>query len=160
MKFFFILISHIAAATAKYTGQFRRDLKDGDALHRGEGVVSIGAKSIGLVGALAPGPIYKLYLSREFVEAEAEFERLEPGMVRVADMKTFKNFMVTVPDGIDVGSYNTVITWCERFSEFITAAKFEIQVGAGALGVMCKQQVNAATRYRVDAMGKFITQEA
>jgi hypothetical protein len=113
------------AATASYTGNFRRDLKDSDALHWGEGVVSVGDKSIGLVGQLAPGPDYKLYLSREFVETESEFMRLKSGMVRVGDVKTFKNFMVPVPDGVDVSSYNTVIIWCERFSEFITAAKYK-----------------------------------
>lgn len=113
------------AATASYTGNFRRDLKDSDALHWGEGVVSVGDKSIGLVGQLAPGPDYKLYLSREFVETESEFMRLKSGMVRVGDVKTFKNFMVPVPDGVDVSSYSTVIIWCERFSEFITAAKYK-----------------------------------
>ena len=113
------------AAAAKYTGQFRRDLKDSDALHWGVGVVSIGDKSIGLVGELAPGPDYKLYLSSEFVETEADFMRLKSGMVRVADVKTFKNFMVVVPNGIDVESYNTVIIWCEAFSQFITAAKYK-----------------------------------
>ena len=34
------------AGTARYQGQFRRDLKDSDALHWGEGSVSIGARSI------------------------------------------------------------------------------------------------------------------
>lgn len=113
------------AATAKYTGQFRRDLKDSDTLHWGEGVVSVGEKSIGLVGELAPGPDYKLYLSPEFVETEADFKRLRPNMVRVSDVKTFKNFMVDVPAGVDVASYNTVIIWCETFSQFITAAKYK-----------------------------------
>lgn len=113
------------AATAKYTGQFRRDLKDSDALHWGEGVVSIGDKSIGLVGKLAPGPDYKLYLSSEFVESEADFMRLKSGMVRVADVKTFKNFLVAVPNGVDVERYNTVIIWCEAFGQFITAAKYK-----------------------------------
>jgi len=113
------------AAAAKYTGQFRRDLKDSDALHWGEGVVSIGDKSIGLVGKLAPGPDYKLYLSSEFVESEADFMRLKSGMVRVADVKTFKNFMVAVPNGVDVERYNTVIIWCEAFGQFITAAKYK-----------------------------------
>ncbi len=113
------------AAAAKYTGQFRRDLKDSDALHWGEGVVSIGDKSIGLVGKLAPGPDYKLYLSSEFVESEADFMRLKSGMVRVADVKTFKNFLVAVPNGVDVERYNTVIIWCEAFGQFITAAKYK-----------------------------------
>ena len=34
-----------------FAGQFRRDLEDSDALHRGEGTVSVGARSIGLGGS-------------------------------------------------------------------------------------------------------------
>ena len=61
------------SSEAKYTAQFQRDLKDSDALHWGEGTVSVGSKSITFMGKLAPGPDYKLYLSPEYVETEAEF---------------------------------------------------------------------------------------
>jgi hypothetical protein len=108
-----------------WKAEFRRDLKDSDALHWGEGLVSIGPKSITLVGKLAPGPDYKLYLSPEFVETEADFNRLKPQMQRVGDVKTFENFLVVVPDGIDPARYNAVIVWCERFGQFITAAKYK-----------------------------------
>ena len=110
-------------ATA-FTGQFRRDLKDSDALHWGEGTVSVGARSIGLAGRLAPGPDYKLYLSPEFVETEADFQRLKPKMVRVGDVKTFENFVVPVPAGVDPARFTAVIVWCETFSQFITAARY------------------------------------
>ena len=80
--------------------------------------------SIALAGELAPGPDYKLYLSPEFVETEADFKQLKPGMVRVADVKTFKNFLVPLPEGVDPARYTTVIVWCETFSQFITAAKY------------------------------------
>jgi hypothetical protein len=113
------------AAAARYAGKFRRDLKDSDALHWGEGTISIGAKNIAFEGELAPGPDYKLYLSPEFVETEADFERLRPSMVRVGDVKTFKNFLVPVPESVDPSRYNTVIIWCETFSQFITAAKYK-----------------------------------
>lgn len=118
--------AEIASRTgqALYTGQFRRDLKDSDLLHWGEGAVSVGRQSITLVGRLAPGPDYKLYLSPEFVETEADFARLKARMVRVGDIKTFENFVVPVPDSIDVSSYDTVIVWCESFSQFISAAKY------------------------------------
>lgn len=46
-------------------------------------------------------------------------------MVRVGDVKTFKNFLVDVPEAVDVEGYNTVIIWCESFSQFITAAKYK-----------------------------------
>ncbi len=113
-----------AAGAAQFTGQFRRDLKDSDLLHWGEGTVSLGRDSITLTGKIAPGPDYKLYLSPEFVETEADFARLKPRMTRVGDVKTFDNFIVPVPAGIDLAAYNTVIVWCESFGQFITAAKY------------------------------------
>jgi hypothetical protein len=108
-----------------WKAQFRRDLKDSDALHWGEGTVSVGPKSISLLGKLAPGPDYKLYLSPAFVETEADFMRLRKDMVRVGDVRTFENFLVVVPQGVDPSRYNTVIVWCESFSQFITAAKYQ-----------------------------------
>jgi len=114
----------VQAEKATYRGQFRRDLKDSDALHWGEGTVSVSRASIALAGELAPGPDYKLYLSPAFVETEADFKRLKPSMVRVGDVKTFKNFLVAVPEAVDPARYNTVIVWCESFSQFITAAKY------------------------------------
>lgn len=109
---------------AQFTGQFRRDLKDSDLLHWGEGTVSISRRSIVLMGRIAPGPDYKLYLSPEFVETEADFQRLKSQMVRVGDVKTFDNFIVPVPESIDPAAYAAVIVWCESFNQFITAAKY------------------------------------
>ena len=113
------------AERAAYKGQFRRDLKDSDPLHWGEGTVNIGRDAISLQGRIAPGPDYKLYLSPEFVETEADFVRLKPRMVRVGDVKTFDNFIVPVPPTIDPGQFTTVIVWCESFSQFITAAQYK-----------------------------------
>lgn len=111
-------------AQASFKGEFRRALKDSDLLHWGEGTVSVGPKSIGLVGELAPGPDYKLYLSPAFVETKADFIRLKSSMVRVADIKTFKNFLVPLPETVDPARFNTVVIWCESFSQFITAAQY------------------------------------
>lgn len=113
-----------ATAQAQFTGQFKRDLKDSDSLHWGEGVVSIAPTAISLSGKLAPGPDYKLYLSPDFVETETDFNRLKKNMVRVGDVKTFENFVVAVPAGIDITKYTAVIVWCETFGQFITAAKY------------------------------------
>ena len=119
-------LEEIKAATTQvqFTGQFKRDLKDSDALHWGEGVVSISTNAISMTGKLAPGPDYKLYLSPEFVETEADFNRLKKSMVLVGDVKTFNNFVVAVPVGIEPGKYSAVIVWCESFGQFITAAKY------------------------------------
>ena len=113
-----------AAPETAFKGEFRRDLKDSDALHWGEGTVTVGTRAITLMGKVAPGPDYKLYLSPEFVETEADFLRLKPKMARVGDVKTFDNFIVPVPADVDPARYSTVIVWCETFSQFITAARY------------------------------------
>lgn len=109
----------------RYTAEFTRDLKDSDALHWGEGTVMIGDDYITLNGKLSPGPDFKVYLAKEFVETEADFNRLKSSMVQVADVKTFDNFLVPITKDIDVGDYNTVIIWCESFGQFITAAQYQ-----------------------------------
>lgn len=114
-----------AMEQAQFTGTFRRDLADSDRLHWGEGTVHVGSETISLQGAVAPGPDYKLYLSPEFVETELDFERLKARMVQVGDVKTFENFVVSVPATIDPTAFNTVIVWCESFGEFITAAQYQ-----------------------------------
>jgi hypothetical protein len=113
-----------AAGAAMYKGQFRRDLKDSDALHWGEGTVFVARDAISLKGRVAPGPDYKLYLSPEFLETEADFARLKPRMVRVGEVKTFENFIVALPPAVDPAAFNTVIVWCEAFGQFITAARY------------------------------------
>jgi len=113
-----------AAADTQYSGQFRRDLKDSDAAHWGDGTVFVGVNAISLEGKIAPGPDYKLYLSPKFVETEAEFIQLKASMKRVGDVKTFENFIVPVQGPIDLSAYNTVVVWCESFGQFITAAQY------------------------------------
>lgn len=112
------------AGRAQYRGQFRRDLQDSDRLHWGEGEVYVGRQAIALQGKIAPGPDYKLYLSPEFLETEQDFFRLKPRMVRVGEVRTFESFIVPVPASIDPSAFNTVIVWCEAFSQFITAAQY------------------------------------
>ncbi|MEZ8142280.1 hypothetical protein A1OO_18460 [Enterovibrio norvegicus FF-33] len=113
------------AANSTYNGEFRKDLKDSDTFHWGEGTVSIGPNMVSFAGELAPGPDYKLYFSPEFVETESDFNRLKPQMVQVGDVKTFDNFLVNVPTNLDPSQYNTVIVWCESFGEFITSARYK-----------------------------------
>jgi hypothetical protein len=113
------------SSQAKYVAEFMRDLQDSDAFHWGEGKVSIGTDFITLMGKLAPGPDYKIYLSPTFVETEVDFNRLKSSMTVVGDVKTFNNFSVAVPSNIDPSKYNAIIIWCETFGEFITAAQYQ-----------------------------------
>ena len=119
--------SEMAAAVeqAQFSGTFSRDLAGSDLLHWGEGTVSVGREYISLDGKVAPGPDYRLYLSPTFVQTEAEFEQHLASMVKVGNVRTFENFVVAVPGNIDPAAFNTVIVWCESFSEFITAAQYQ-----------------------------------
>jgi len=114
----------IAMAEGRWQARFTRDLGDSDFLHWGEGTLAVGPRRIAFEGRLAPGPDYKLYLSPQFVQTEAEFHRLKAGMVRVGDVRGFNGFIIAVPDTIDVAAYNSIIIWCETFQQFITAAKY------------------------------------
>ena len=114
-----------AVRNSEFVGEFSRDRQDSDALHWGEGEVSIGSKAITFRGRLAPGPDYRLYLSPEFVETEQDFNRLKSTMVQVGQVRTFENFMVPVPADIEPSQYNTVVIWCESFGQFITSAEYQ-----------------------------------
>ncbi len=113
------------AQNALFKAEFNRDLKGSDFLHWGEGTVSITPRKIVHEGKLAPGPDYKLYLVKEFVEDEEQFLKIKSNAQLVGDVKTFDGFLLDVPQDVDVGSYTTVIVWCEAFGEFITAAKYK-----------------------------------
>ncbi|WP_298958484.1 DM13 domain-containing protein [uncultured Roseibium sp.] len=116
----------LSAATeqAQYKAELTRDLKGSDLLHWGEGTISLSKNQIVHEGELSPGPDYKLYLAKEFVEDEAGFEAIKASALRLGDIKTFNGFIVDVPDDVNIDDYTTVLVWCEAFGEFITAAKY------------------------------------
>ena len=113
-----------SAHGALYHGEFKRSLAGSDALHWGEGRVTVSASSVTLAGRLAPGPAYRLYLVPEFVETQEAFERVKARSLPAGDIRTFDNFIVPLPGGTPVDRYNTVVVWCEAFSQFITAARY------------------------------------
>lgn len=113
-----------SAEAALYKTEFKRELKGSDFLHWGEGKVSVTADKIVHMGKLAPGPDYKLYLTKTFVEDEAEFDKAKSEALRLGDIKTFDGFITNIPAGTDLEAYTTIVIWCEAFGEFITAAKY------------------------------------
>ncbi len=112
------------AESALFKTSFTRELAGSDFLHWGEGDVSVSAQSIVHQGNLAPGPDYKVYLVKDFVEDEAQFLAVKEASQVIGDVKTFDGFLLDVPAGVDVNAYTTVLVWCESFGEFITAAKY------------------------------------
>lgn len=119
--------AEVASSTsqAMFSAQFRKDLPGSDLLHWGEGKISISAKQIGFMGSLAPGPDYRLYLTRQLVLTEQEFLNIKSESVVVGEVKTFSNFILPMPDSINPSEYSAVVVWCETFGEFITAAKYQ-----------------------------------
>jgi hypothetical protein len=112
------------AQQAEYRTRFDRNLEDSDWLHWGEGTVSVSRQAVSVIGRIAPGPNYKLYLSPEFVQTERDFHRVKAESALVGDVETFHNFVIPIPDSVDVSRFNTVVIWCESFSQFITAARY------------------------------------
>ena len=112
------------AETALYRAELTRDRRGSDVLHWGEGTISLGKSKIVHEGELAPGPDYKLYLVRDFVEHEDEFLPIKDEAQLVGEVKTFDGFLLDVPAGVDIEQFTTVLVWCEAFSEFITSAKY------------------------------------
>ncbi|QIZ77897.1 DM13 domain-containing protein [Ferrimonas lipolytica] len=111
----------LVQAEAQYVAQFERERTDSDLLHWGEGQLLLGEGSIGFRGELAPGPDYRLYLSPRFVETEHEFLALQGEMVAIGSISSFDGFALPVPNGVEVGSYQAAIVWCESFQQFITS---------------------------------------
>lgn len=113
-----------AAAGATYQASLRRDLPGSDPLHWGEGTLAVGPRQVTHMGRLAPGPAYRLYLTPEFVETGADFERIKAQSLPVADIRTFDGFIAPLPAGVDLARYRGVLIWCEAFQQFITSAKY------------------------------------
>ena len=110
---------------AVYKAEFIRDLDGSDLLHYGDGEVFLEENKISFVGKLAPGPDYRLYLTKTFTQNEEEFLKIKMDSLYVGDVKTFTNFTVSSKVNLPLENYNSLIVWCESFNEFITSAKYK-----------------------------------
>ncbi len=109
---------------AEFSGELTRDLRGSDFLHWGEGTISVSPTQIVHQGKLAPGPDYRLYLVKDFVEHEDEFLPVKERAQLIGDVKTFDGFYLDVPAGVDVTQFTTALVGCESFEEFITATRY------------------------------------
>ena len=86
---------------ALYKTSFVKDLKGSDLFHWGEADVSVSNNKIIVNGSIAPGPDYRLYLTKEFVEQEEEFLSVKDNARYVVAVKTFTNFVLLILEDID-----------------------------------------------------------
>ena len=82
---------------ATYRTTFRRDLKGSDAVHWAEGKVSVSATQVAFDGKMGPGPDYKVYLVRDFVDNKADFLKIKAQAQRIGEVKTFNRFRSRCP---------------------------------------------------------------
>ena len=113
----------IAIGTHKREGAFTKDRQDSDAFHWGEGTITVGADQVVFEGDMAPGPDYRLYFTPEYVETEADFLAIKDASAMVGMVKSYQSFALDISDDINAEEYDSVIIWCEAFSQFITSAK-------------------------------------
>jgi hypothetical protein len=118
------------AAETIYSTRLRRNLSGSDLLHWGEGEIRVSRDRIAHIGRLAPGPDYKLYLAKRFVDTKEAFLSIKEESLRVGDVRTFKGFIVELPAGVDVRRYTTIVIWCEAFDQFISAAEYQATLAA------------------------------
>ena len=81
----------------------------------------VGNNAVWLGGSRSPGPDYRLYFAPIFVETEKIFLAIKSLSVKVRSVKAFTNFMLQLPDGVNVDEFPAVVIWCEAFSQFIAA---------------------------------------
>ena len=113
------------SASATRSGRFVPDLPGLDALHWGDGTVMLNDRQIWLNGEISPGPDYRLYLVKDFVDDETGFLAIKGAALQVGLINAFRNFALDLPAGIDLDAYGAVVIWCEAFGQFITAARLE-----------------------------------
>lgn len=112
------------AEAAAYEATFERELPGSDFLHWGEGTVSVAPNAVALMGRLAPGPDYRLYLAHGDVPDGEAFLAVKDRALHLGAVRTFDNFVVAPAVPADVDAYDSVVVWCESFGQFITSARY------------------------------------
>ena len=117
-------LSEIVKDDAIYKAIFVKDLKGSDFLHWGDGQISISKEKILFQGNLSPDPGYKLYLTKTFVSDEESFLKEKGNGLKIGPINLCNGFLLELPKDLNLENYNSVVIWCETFSEFITAAQY------------------------------------
>ena len=116
------------AAAEDPRGEFNRNSPGSDAVHWGEGElrVSQGQLVFDENVRLAPGPDYRIYLTKTFAQTREEFLELKPGAVEIAALEVFSGpLSFPIPPEVDPDVYDNVVVWCEAFAMYIASARLE-----------------------------------
>lgn len=108
----------------RYQARFEKDSRGSDLFHWGEGDISLSKTTATFMGKLSPGPDYKLYLTKTFIETREDFMKHKAEARQLGDVKTFENFVVPIPADVDINQYQGILVWCESFEQFITSARY------------------------------------
>lgn len=110
---------------AKYKGEFNRNQKGSDVFYWAEGELYVTDSEIAFKGQVAPGPDYKIYLTKAQAVDKNSFLEMKKEAVLIGELKNFGNFRKSIPDSVNVNEFTTVQIWCERFSKFIGSAVYQ-----------------------------------
>lgn len=95
-----------------------------DPIHYGKGKVSVYQRAVFLEPdfEVGPGPAYHVYLvPKEKVRSEADVK--DTMFVDLGRLRAFKGSQrYSIPDGVDLAKYPSVVIWCERFGVLISPA--------------------------------------
>ena len=116
----------LALKDSRYVAEMQKQRKDSDWLHWGEGRITLSDDFIVIQGELAPGPDYRLYLSKQFIDTEQDFLANKAELVQVSQVPAFGTSIHALPANIKIDDYNTVIIWCEAFGQYITSAQYKL----------------------------------
>jgi hypothetical protein len=117
-------VEEVQTTGPQFTARFDRKRADSDAFHWGDGEIRFYKDTIVFEGELSPGPDYRLYLTPQYIETEEAFLKIKEQSAQVGSIKTFEAFVLENIAEINDPKFNSVVIWCERFSQFITSAKF------------------------------------
>ncbi len=109
-------------------GQFDRNSPGSDALHWGEGTVRVSNGKLIFEEnvKLAPGPDYRIFLSKKFADTKNDFEEIRHEAVEIAKLRTFSGPLeFDLPGDLNPDVYDNVVIWCQTFSMYIASARLE-----------------------------------
>ena len=52
------------------------------------------------------------------------FSKKKINGLKIGAINSFNGFLLELPKDLNLENYNSVVIWCESFSEFITAAQY------------------------------------